>query len=53
MKNIPAYAAMNAKAPLAPHTIERREPGPQDILIEGNGFVFKDPGQMVCDPRFV
>jgi len=34
MKNIPAYAAMNAKAPLAPHTIERREPGPQDILID-------------------
>jgi uncharacterized zinc-type alcohol dehydrogenase-like protein len=34
MKNIPAYAAMNAKVPLTPHTIERRDPGPHDILID-------------------
>jgi uncharacterized zinc-type alcohol dehydrogenase-like protein len=29
-----AYAAASAKAPLAPLTIERREPGPHDVLIE-------------------
>ena len=34
VKNIPAYAAMNAKVPLTPHTIERCEPGPYDILID-------------------
>jgi len=34
MKNIPAYAAMNAKVPLTSHTIERRDPGPHDILID-------------------
>ena len=28
------YAAAAAKAPLAPFTIERREPGPHDVLIE-------------------
>jgi uncharacterized zinc-type alcohol dehydrogenase-like protein len=30
----PAYAAASAKAPLAPFTIERREPGPHDVLID-------------------
>ncbi|OGQ96887.1 MAG: hydroxyacid dehydrogenase [Deltaproteobacteria bacterium RIFOXYD12_FULL_57_12] len=30
----PAYAAMTAKAPIAPHTIQRREPGPHDVLID-------------------
>ncbi len=28
------YAAASAKAPLAPSSIERREPGPRDVLIE-------------------
>jgi uncharacterized zinc-type alcohol dehydrogenase-like protein len=28
-----AYAALSAKAPLEPYTIERREPGPHDALI--------------------
>ncbi len=31
---IPAYGARAAKAPLAPLTIQRREPGPHDIEIE-------------------
>jgi uncharacterized zinc-type alcohol dehydrogenase-like protein len=30
----PAYAASSAKAPLAPFAIERREPGPHDVLID-------------------
>ncbi|HEY9724221.1 MAG TPA: alcohol dehydrogenase catalytic domain-containing protein, partial [Oscillatoriaceae cyanobacterium] len=30
----PAYAAQSATSPLAPHTIERREPGPHDVLID-------------------
>lgn len=30
----PAYAAGSAKAPLAPFTIERREPGPHDVLVD-------------------
>ncbi len=30
----PAYAAENAKSKLAPFTIERREPGPHDVLID-------------------
>lgn len=30
----PAYAAANAKSPLAPFSIERREPGPHDVLID-------------------
>ena len=30
----PAYAAPAAKAPLAPTIIERREPGPHDVLID-------------------
>ena len=34
MLKTPAYAAMTAKAPIAPHTIERREPGPHDVLID-------------------
>ncbi|MCM2265808.1 MAG: NAD(P)-dependent alcohol dehydrogenase [Desulfuromonadales bacterium] len=29
-----AYAAASAKSPLAPHAIERREPGPRDVLID-------------------
>ena len=29
-----AYAALNAKTLLAPYTIERREPGPHDVLID-------------------
>ena len=29
-----AYAAVSAQAPLAPFTIERRAPGPQDVLID-------------------
>jgi uncharacterized zinc-type alcohol dehydrogenase-like protein len=32
--NVPAYAALNAKAPLAPFAITRREPGPTDVQIE-------------------
>ncbi|MNX10845.1 NADP-dependent alcohol dehydrogenase C 2 [compost metagenome] len=30
----PAYAAPEAKAPLAPTVIERRDPGPHDVLID-------------------
>ena len=29
-----AYAAQSAAAPLGPHTINRREPGPKDVAIE-------------------
>jgi alcohol dehydrogenase (NADP+) len=29
-----AYAAKKAKAELAPWSIERREPGPHDVLID-------------------
>ncbi len=29
-----AYAAQSATTPLAPHTIERRAPGPKDVAIE-------------------
>ena len=32
--NIPAYAAQDAKAALAPFSIARREPGPTDVQIE-------------------
>lgn len=32
--NTPAYAAQDAKAPLAPFAIARREPGPKDVQIE-------------------
>jgi uncharacterized zinc-type alcohol dehydrogenase-like protein len=34
MLKTPAYAAASAKAPLAPFSIERREPGPHDVLID-------------------
>lgn len=34
MLKTPAYAAATAKAPLAPFSIERREPGPHDVLID-------------------
>src|SRR5690348_740749 len=30
----PAYAAASATSPVAPFTIERREPGPHDVLID-------------------
>jgi alcohol dehydrogenase (NADP+) len=30
----PAYAAANAKSKLAPFSIDRREPGPHDVLID-------------------
>jgi uncharacterized zinc-type alcohol dehydrogenase-like protein len=33
-KKTPAYGARAAKAPLAPMTIERRDPGPRDVEIE-------------------
>lgn len=29
-----AYAAVSAQSPLTPHTIERREPGPSEVLID-------------------
>ncbi|MGA9334786.1 MAG: NAD(P)-dependent alcohol dehydrogenase [Rudaea sp.] len=34
MSAIPAYAATNATAPLAPFSIERREPGAHEVLID-------------------
>ncbi|ULQ57329.1 NAD(P)-dependent alcohol dehydrogenase [Flavihumibacter rivuli] len=34
MKNIHAYAAQDAATPLAPFSIDRREPGPHDVEIE-------------------
>lgn len=34
MYTIPSYAAMTAKSALIPHAIERREPGPHDVLID-------------------
>jgi uncharacterized zinc-type alcohol dehydrogenase-like protein len=34
MPSAPAYAALTAKAPLQPHSVERREPGPRDVVIE-------------------
>ena len=34
MFEIPAYAAQNAKSPLAPFKIKRRDPGPHDIQID-------------------
>jgi alcohol dehydrogenase (NADP+) len=30
----PAYAATDARSPLAPFTIERREPGPHEVLVD-------------------
>lgn len=34
MKNVKAYAAQSPTSPLAPLTIERREPRPDDVVIE-------------------
>ncbi|RPE75853.1 NAD(P)-dependent alcohol dehydrogenase [Vulcaniibacterium tengchongense] len=34
MLKTPAYAAPSAAAPLVPYTIERREPGPREVLID-------------------
>lgn len=34
MLKTPAYAAPSAKKPLAPFTIERREPAPREVLID-------------------
>jgi uncharacterized zinc-type alcohol dehydrogenase-like protein len=34
MISTPAYAVTSATSPLAPFTIERREPGPHDVLID-------------------
>jgi alcohol dehydrogenase (NADP+) len=34
MAKTPAYAAASAGAPLAPFTIERRDPGPHDVVID-------------------
>ena len=34
MLKTPAYAALNGQSPLAPYAIERREPGPNDVLID-------------------
>lgn len=34
MLSTPAYAAMTAKSSLEPHTINRREPGAHDVLID-------------------
>jgi uncharacterized zinc-type alcohol dehydrogenase-like protein len=34
MLRTPAYAAADARSPLAPFTIERREPGPHEVLVD-------------------
>ena len=34
MKIVKAYSAQSATSPLAPDTIERRDPGPHDVLID-------------------
>ncbi|HEX4923671.1 MAG TPA: NAD(P)-dependent alcohol dehydrogenase [Bdellovibrionales bacterium] len=34
MQQVKAYAARDPKSPLAPHTISRREPGPNDVQID-------------------
>lgn len=34
MMKTPAYAAADAASPLAPFTIDRREPGPHDVVID-------------------
>ena len=34
MTTTAAYAAISAQSPLAPHTIERRDPGPREVLID-------------------
>lgn len=33
MLKTPAYAAVSAKTPLVPFSIERREPGPHDTIV--------------------
>ncbi|MFC9641271.1 hypothetical protein ACFWBS_25480 [Streptomyces mirabilis] len=34
MLTVPAYAATSATEPLAPTTVERRDVGPHDVLID-------------------
>lgn len=34
MSTTPAYAARDARSPLAPFAIERRTPGPRDVQID-------------------
>ncbi|MGH8032443.1 MAG: NAD(P)-dependent alcohol dehydrogenase [Luteimonas sp.] len=34
MHQTPAYAAADAASPLGPHSIQRRAPGPRDVLID-------------------
>ena len=34
MPIVPAYATPAARAPLGPFTVDRREPGPHDVLID-------------------
>jgi uncharacterized zinc-type alcohol dehydrogenase-like protein len=34
MAQTPAYAAPSAKAPLVPHSVPRRDPGPHDVQID-------------------
>ena len=34
MTTVRAYAAFSATGPLGTHTVERREPGPQDVVID-------------------
>jgi len=34
MPTVPAYATPAARAPLGPFTVERRDPGPHDVLID-------------------
>jgi uncharacterized zinc-type alcohol dehydrogenase-like protein len=34
MMKTPAYAAADATSPLAPFTVDRREPGPHDVVID-------------------
>jgi uncharacterized zinc-type alcohol dehydrogenase-like protein len=34
MLDTPAYAALSATTPLEPFTVERREPGPREVLID-------------------
>ena len=34
MHKTPAYAALDAKSPLVPFSIQRREPGPSEVLID-------------------
>lgn len=34
MLKTPAYAALDARSPLVPFTVERREPGPREVLVD-------------------